>query len=120
MRDRALTLAEDPLRCQSLPNMLAAEWDLVELLMTSMSESYPEHFTLTREGDAWHWINRPMGIEQKFIFGDVSTLPNRPMEYITRQCQGDSACSTSETAICGWMPASSRPRPTGRSTSMSV
>ncbi|MGZ8901903.1 MAG: hypothetical protein ACXW3Z_17560, partial [Limisphaerales bacterium] len=35
MRDRALTLAEDPLRCQSLPHMLTAEWDLVELLMTS-------------------------------------------------------------------------------------
>ncbi len=69
--------------------MLAAEWDLVELLMVSMSESYPEHFSLTRNGDDWHWINRPMGIDQKFIFGDVSTLPYRPMEYITRQCQGD-------------------------------
>jgi dimethylamine monooxygenase subunit A len=44
---------------------------------------------LTRNGDNWHWINRPMGIDQKFIFGDVSTLPYRPMEYISRQCQGD-------------------------------
>jgi hypothetical protein len=89
MRDRAIVLKEDPLRCQSLPHMLTAEWDLVELLMVSMSESYPEHFSLTRNGDAWHWVNRPMGIDQKFTFGDVSTLPYRPMEYITRQCQGD-------------------------------
>jgi hypothetical protein len=89
MRDRAITLAEDPLRCQSLPHMLTAEWDLLELLMTSLARDYPEHFSLTRDGDEWHWINRPMRIEDTFMFGNVATLPQRPMEYITRQCQGD-------------------------------
>jgi hypothetical protein len=69
--------------------MLTAEWDLVELLMTSMSDAYPEHFTLTRNGNAWHWINRPLGIDDEFTFGDTSTLRYPPMEYITRQCQGD-------------------------------
>jgi hypothetical protein len=57
--------------------------------MTSMARDYPEHFSLTRDGDRWHWINRPLGIDQKFTFGDVSTLPYEPMEYIGRQCQGD-------------------------------
>ncbi|MQT11489.1 heme-dependent oxidative N-demethylase family protein [Segnochrobactrum spirostomi] len=89
MHDRALVLKADPLRCQSLPHMITAEWDLVELLMTSMAEAYPEHFTLTRDGDAWHWINRPLGIDDRFTFGDTATLPLPPMEYITRQCQGD-------------------------------
>ena len=89
MRDRALVLRRDPLRCQSLPHMILAEWDIVEFLMTSMSQSYPEHFTLERNGKAWHWINRPLGIDDRFEFGDVSTLPYPPMEYITRQCQGD-------------------------------
>lgn len=89
MKDRALVLAEDPLRCQSLPHMMTAEWDLVELLMTSMSDAYPEHFTLTRNGDAWHWINRPLDIDDEFTFGEASTLRYPPMEYITRQCQGD-------------------------------
>lgn len=89
MRDRALTLREDPLRCQSLPHMLTAEWDLLELLMESLSTSYPDLFTLTRDGDRWHWINRPLGIDQHFIFGDIATLPQHPMEYITRQVQGD-------------------------------
>ena len=37
----------------------------------------------------WHWINRPLGIDQKFTFGDASTLPYEPMEYIGRQVQGD-------------------------------
>lgn len=89
MKERALVLQQDPLRCQSLPHMITAEWDLVELLMTSMAESYPQWFSLSRDGDHWHWINRPLGIDQKFIFGDVATLPYPPMEYITRQCQGD-------------------------------
>jgi hypothetical protein len=89
MRDRALVLAEDPLRCQALPHMMSAQWDVLELLMTSMAEAYPKHFTLNRHGDEWHWINRPLRIEDKFRFGDATTLPYEPMEYITRQCQGD-------------------------------
>ena len=89
MADRALVLAEDPLRCQSLPHMTLAGWDLLELLMTEQAHGYPEHFTLTRDGDNWHWINRPLDIDQKFVFGDLTTLPYGPMEYITRQSQGD-------------------------------
>ncbi|TIL80257.1 MAG: DUF3445 domain-containing protein, partial [Mesorhizobium sp.] len=89
MQDRALVLAEDPLRCQSLPHMTLAGWDLLELLMEQQALGYPEHFTLTRDGDRWRWINRPLGIDDSFTFGDVSTLPYGPMEYITRQSQGD-------------------------------
>ena len=89
MQDRALVLAEDPLRCQSLPHMTLAGWDLLELLMEQQALGYPEHFTLTRDGDRWRWINRPLGIDDSFTFGDTSTLPYGPMEYITRQSQGD-------------------------------
>ena len=102
MHDRALVLAEDPLRCQSLPHMDLAGWDLLELLTTRMATDYPEHFTLDRVGDRWRWINRPLGIDDTFTFGDTTTLPPRPdasgggdtepmgpMEYVTRQSQGD-------------------------------
>ena len=33
MIDRAKVLADDPLRCQSLPHMTLAGWDLLELIM---------------------------------------------------------------------------------------
>jgi hypothetical protein len=89
MRDRALVLAEDPLRCQSLPHMTLAGWDVLELLMDAQATSYPDHFTLERDGDRWRWINRPLGIDDRFTFGDLSTLPYEPLEYITRQSQGD-------------------------------
>ena len=89
MRDRALVLAEDPLRCQSLPHMTLAGWDLLELIMTSKARDYQHWFELHKQGDKWHWINKPLEIEQKFTFGDETTLPYGPMEYITRQTQGD-------------------------------
>lgn len=89
MQDRAKVLKEDPLRYQALPHMMTAQWDTLELLMEEQARGYPEHFSLTRDGDNWHWINRPMGIDQKFVFGDATSLPCEPLEYITRQAQGD-------------------------------
>ncbi|MCB2152346.1 MAG: DUF3445 domain-containing protein, partial [Rhodobacteraceae bacterium] len=91
MRDRARVLSDDPLRCQSLPHMTLAGWDLLELIMVEKAKDYPDLFELHRAGDRWHWINKPLGIEQKFTFLDETTLPCGPMEYITRQAQGDFA-----------------------------
>ena len=91
MRDRALVLAEDPLRCQSLPHMTLAGWDLLELIMVSKSEDYPDLFELHRDGDRWRWVNKPLGIDDTFTFMDETTLPYGPLEYITRQTQGDFA-----------------------------
>lgn len=91
MQDREITLTEDPLRCQSLPHMELAGWDLLELIMSSKAEDYPDLFSLHRDGNRWHWVNRPMEIDQHFTFLDPTTLPCGPMEYITRQTQGDFA-----------------------------
>ena len=89
MRDRALVLAEDPLRCQSLPHMTLRRLGPARAAHGVPGQVYPEHFALERDGDRWHWINRPLGIDDTFTFGDASTLPYGPMEYITRQSQGD-------------------------------
>jgi len=40
----------------------------------------------------WLWINRPLGIEtERFTFGDPAEHlhPQQPLDYITRQAQGD-------------------------------
>ena len=89
MRDRAMVLRDDPLRCQSLPHMTLAGWDLLELIMEAKARDYPHWFELHKNGNQWHWINRPLEIEQKFTFLDETTLPCGPLEYITRQTQGD-------------------------------
>jgi len=87
--ERARVLAADPSRCQVLPHMRLAEWDALELLMASLAEDYPAHFTLRRHGPHWRWQNHLLGIEQPFVFGEDGHLPMPPFEYITRQVQGD-------------------------------
>jgi hypothetical protein len=87
--ERAIVLAEDPGRCQVLPHMMLAQWDTLELIMESLAEDYPQHFTLEKDGDGWTWTNRLLDIQDSFTFGDASTLPYEPFEYITRQAQGD-------------------------------
>src|ERR1700710_392224 len=74
-QDRAITLIDDPARCQVLPHMLEAEWDTLELLMESLAADYPDRFQLIKNDDAWRWINQPLGLDQSFTFGDPETLP---------------------------------------------
>ncbi len=104
MADRAMVLDEDPLRCQSLPHMELHGWDLLELIMVEKAKDYPDLFQLTRDGDKWHWVNKPLGIDDKFTFMDASTLPYGPMEYITRQTQGDF-CVLDQREDNLWMDA---------------
>ena len=82
-------LAAEPLRYQALPHMMSAQWDCLELIMESLARDYPAHFSLAKHGNRWHWINRPLGIDQEFIFGDPASLPREPLDFITRQAQGD-------------------------------
>ena len=88
--ERARILAEDyGRRYLTLPHMADAQWDFLELGMTHLADGYPEHFTLTRDGNQWHWQNGLLGIDKAFTFGDLSTLPTEPLEWLGRQMQGD-------------------------------
>jgi len=88
-RERALVLAAEPLRYQALAHMMSAQWDCLELIMESLARDYPAHFSLSKQGNRWHWINRPLAIDDHFVFGDAASLEREPLEYITRQAQGD-------------------------------
>lgn len=89
--ERAQVLSRDPDRCLVMPHMQQAAWDTLEMLMTHLSQDYPEWFSLQRKGDQWLWINHALNLQQAFTFGDASSLPYEPLEYITRQIQGDFA-----------------------------
>jgi hypothetical protein len=88
-RDRRITLERDPGRYASLPHMMDAQWDFLELAMRSLARDYPAHFALSVDGARWHWTNRPLGLTQSFVFGDAATLPREPFDFIARQMQGD-------------------------------
>ena len=87
--ERRLVLAGDPYRYGALTHMALHEWDTLELVMESYAASYPALFTLERAGERWRWVNRPLGIDQSFTFGDPATLPQAPLRYILEQTQGD-------------------------------
>jgi hypothetical protein len=89
MELRERVLAADPDRVMSLPHMEEQGWDLLALVMEKYAADYPEHFVLRKDGAEWHWENRLLGLERKFVFGDAGTLPCGPLEYIGRQAQGD-------------------------------
>jgi hypothetical protein len=57
--------------------------------MEAFARDYPEYFSLIKTGNRWRWINRPLDLDESFIFGDAASLPRPPLEYITRQAQGD-------------------------------
>jgi hypothetical protein len=88
-REREICLATTSDRYLALPHMMPAQWDCLELIMHSLARDYPEHFRLFRDGTRWRWVNRPLEIETTFAFGNRATLPYEPLEYITRQVQGD-------------------------------
>ncbi len=88
-RERAICLETTSDRYLSLPHMSMAQWDVLELITTSLARDYPEYFSLERNGARWHWTNRPLGLDDTFTFGESATLPYEPLEYITRQVQGD-------------------------------
>ncbi|APJ04855.1 heme-dependent oxidative N-demethylase family protein [Silvanigrella aquatica] len=87
--DKRMTLAEDPKRYESLPHMLEAQWDFLELTMNSLSQDYPEYFSLKKNEDEWTWENKLLEIKDTFIFGDSASISMEPFEYMGRQVQGD-------------------------------
>jgi len=89
MELREKVLAHDPERYQALPHMMEHQWDTLELIMEKYSTDYPQHFELYRDGKRWTWKNKLLNLEDTFSFGDERTLPREPLDYITRQAQGD-------------------------------
>ncbi|MBD0862783.1 DUF3445 domain-containing protein [Gordonia sp. zg691] len=89
---RAMILAADPTRHAVLPHMAPAAWDAMVTLMRELDAAYPEQMQLRAAGpDEWLWRNTILGIEQRFRYGDDSTLPEEPLRYITSQVQEDVA-----------------------------
>lgn len=71
------------------PELDSAQWEVLELVCTDLTRRYPSWFTLAREGDAWHWENRLLQEAATFCYGDASTLPLSPLDWLGRQVQED-------------------------------
>ncbi len=87
--ERRAILDRDPARCQVLPHMRLAAWDVLEDATMRLSRDFPDQFQLRREGEARVWVNHALGIEQRYVPGDDDSLPAEPFEWISRQLQED-------------------------------
>lgn len=74
---------------QAPPETAATQWETISLLLPNMARYYPEHFTLSTDGDRWQWANRLLGTQTAFTFGEAATLPLAPLDWLGRQVQED-------------------------------
>ena len=74
---------------QTLSGYESAQWDVVEAVLTNLARFSPDEFSLQQDGDRWHWHNHRLNEQQTFTFGDASTLPFAPLDWVGRQVQED-------------------------------
>lgn len=74
---------------QALPGHEAAQWDVLEQVLTNLAQFAPDQFTLRQEGKRWQWTNQLLNEETTFTFGDAGTLPLDPLDWVGRQVQED-------------------------------
>lgn len=74
---------------QTLPGYDPAQWEVLELVLTDLAKFSPGSFSLYKEGNRRHWINRELNEEITFAFGDAGSLPCEPLDWVGRQVQED-------------------------------
>ena len=74
---------------QAQPGHETAQWEVVELVLQHLASFWPDSFSLGQSGDVWQWNNRLLGETATFTFGDSSTLPLMPLDWVGRQIQED-------------------------------
>jgi dimethylamine monooxygenase subunit A len=90
MKLKRQLLTDHPERCfQSLPFTLQAQWEIVDLVIGHLVKYYPEKFTISKTNSLWTFQNHLLNETHQFIFGDESTLPLEPLDFIGRQVQED-------------------------------
>lgn len=83
-------LAEDRrYYAQALPGSEAAQWEALALVLRDMAAHDPASFALEEQGERWTWRNRLLGVEERFTYGDASSMPILPIDWAGGQVQED-------------------------------
>lgn len=83
---------------QALAGYESAQWDVVEISLQCLVRFMPDQFTLQQDGNRWQWTNHLLNEETTFTFGDASTLPHDPLDWVGRQVQEDLVILTGDDA----------------------
>ncbi len=82
---------------QALPGCEPAQWDVLELVLTTLASIYPQQFTLDRSGPIWHWHNHQTNTQALFRPGVNADLPCAPLDWAGRQVQEDLLLLSADT-----------------------
>jgi dimethylamine monooxygenase subunit A len=74
---------------QSFAHSLEAQWEILEMTINEMTSLYPNYFHVEKNESHWTFFNYLLEEEQSFIFGDSSSLPFEPLDFIGRHIQED-------------------------------
>ncbi|AUD06397.1 heme-dependent oxidative N-demethylase family protein [Spirosoma pollinicola] len=95
---RALLSERPDYYYQTLPGCETAQWEALELILTTLAQTKPDQFTLHKEQTTWHWNNHLLNEKTDFIPGDSSTLPTDPLNWAGLQVQEDLLLLAGEDA----------------------
>ncbi len=73
----------------SLQETEAAQWEAVEKILTDLVKHDHINFKINKDNSHWTFINKKLTQEFTFTFGDSSSLPQAPLDWIGRQIQED-------------------------------
>lgn len=74
---------------QSFPHSIDAQWELLEMIVDEMTERFPTFFSVKKIDDLWTFHNHLLKEKYTFVYGDSTTLPYEPLDFIGRHVQED-------------------------------
>jgi hypothetical protein len=74
---------------QSFEHTLEAQWEILEMVINELTVLYPDKFSVKKKGTDWTFMNQLLNEKYSFIFGDSSSLPYEPLDFIGRHIQED-------------------------------
>ena len=86
---RKLLLQDHAYYYKAAPLTTAAQWEVVEKVLTGLSLSHPEIFHFTKVNSRASWVNKLLDEKLDFVFGDPASLPLEPLDWVGRQVQED-------------------------------
>ncbi|WP_042352624.1 heme-dependent oxidative N-demethylase family protein [Bacillus massiliigorillae] len=91
-RKREMLDTEPDVRFQSFPHTMEMQWEILEMLVDMAVDKYPNDFSVQKDGDNWVFENHILNEKETFVFGDESSIPHEPLDFIGRHFHNDFIC----------------------------
>ncbi|MDL5158303.1 heme-dependent oxidative N-demethylase subunit alpha family protein [Actinomycetospora termitidis] len=89
LQARSAILDREPRRFVAAPHAGPASWDALVWLLGRTAVERPAEVSLERDGHAYRWHDARLGVEQEFVLGEDSTLPEHPLAFAGRRVEED-------------------------------